>query len=185
MATKEQRQARLQEIRENYDISDDDWEALEGAFAGESMRGAIKDLQKQLGEFKDDAEKWRRTEKEQGVKKRFEDAGVDWEKLSRLERRSLVAEADALGDDEALKDFIDSEELPLREATPEAEETPEAGKVMQFGREGRGRREGGGAGALTPEAFKDWPMEKRAKFRTEHPEEHSELLKGNPVNVAT
>lgn len=182
MATKQERDAKVQEIFDDYDITEEHREALRDALAGEGLRATNKQLSEQLNEYKDKAAKWDGLQKEKDAETKLRDKNVDWDSLRPLERSQLATALDGLDTDEKLEAFIADNDLPVLEAGEGGEEAPEAGNVRQFSREGRGSTPR--TNKIDAEVMSKWSAEKIARFKEKHAEEHEQVMKGEEVHLA-
>lgn len=184
MATKKERDEKLAALKDDYDISDDDWSALQDAFAGAGLRETNRQLSEQLNEFKDKAGKWDAHTKQQAAEERFKAANVDWDALRPLERSQVSAALDDIGDDQAeLEKFIADNALPVLEGGQGSgeEEGSEASNVREFSRQSRGSA--ARVASVSPKDTEQWSAERWAEFEQKHPEEAEQVLQGKTVNV--
>lgn len=181
MPTAEERRQQAQAIAEEYGITDEDLGRLEEAFAGKSLRDELQTTKAQLKEAQSRVAELEPLEREPKVAEAFQKAGVDLDKLTRLERKQVLAFAE-YEDEEKLRSFIEDNELPTSTSTEETE-SPAAAEVDDFGRQ-HGRRPGNQAGSrITPDDFAGWSMEKKVAFLDKHPEEAEQLKRGEQVVV--
>lgn len=186
MATKAEREKRIEELADEYGISDEHLEEFKTAYAGEGLRAENKKLSDQLKEFKDKAEKWDDHQAQGGIEKALRDKNVDWDSLSDLERRTVVREVKEIAGDEAkLESYIQDNNLPVSESQEGAgsEEGSEASNVSQFRREAKTKASTSTTKIDASEMAK-WSAEKIARFEEKYPEEHEAVLQGKEVNVA-
>lgn len=112
--------------------------------------------------------------------KAFEEYGIDFDKLSKLERKALDSYDGELTA-EAIGAFVEENELVLvdgREA-PEEEEQSDARRIAQAAR--TAPRSSGRAGVIEPGDTEDWSTEQLMRFREKHPEEFEALKRGETV----
>lgn len=141
--------------------------------------GDAERLEKELADAKAENERLKRGPK---VHEAFRKAGIDFESLSKLERKAIESYEGDL-DDEDIESFIEENELSVKdEASDEDEpkdEEPAAAKVAKAARRSGERK--GDPTKITPEEANEWSAEKRLAFYDEHPDEYEQLLRGETV----
>jgi hypothetical protein len=181
MASKAERDRRLQEFKDEYDISDEHWSEIQEAFAGTNLRNSLQEIQKERDEALGKAKKWDEYQASNGVQSRLKNLDVDWDGLSPLERRSVVGDLKDIEDEEQLRAYIEENQLPLSQQGSGTEETPAAENVVSFNKK---PPQGGRtpAGSLDASTVASWPADKIARFANEYPGEYEQVMKGETVS---
>ena len=171
----------IEELRE--DGREDDAEELE-KLRGSSLRkkaGDAERIAKENESLKAENERLKRGPK---VREAFEKAEVDFDLLSKLERKAIESYDGEL-DEEAIEAFIEENELSVKgESDPEGDEgeakdeEPAAAKVAKAARRSGERKD---PTKITPEDTKAWSNEQRLTFLDEHPDEYERLSMGETV----
>lgn len=169
----------IEELREQG--REDDVEELE-KLRGSTLRQKAQRAEQLEKELADERAKREALEKGPKVEKAFKDAGVDFDSLSKLERKAIEGYDGEL-DEEAIEAFIEENELSVTEASDEAkaDEEPAAAKVAKAARRSGESRGGSKTPQITPADAADWSMEKRLAFMDEHPNEYEALLRGETL----
>jgi hypothetical protein len=175
--------AKLDDLIEEYreqgrDEDAEELEKLRGSTLRTKAQNADK-FEKENADLKAENERLKRGPKARAA---FEKAGINFENLSKLERKAIEAYDGDL-DDEDIESFIEENELSVDDEAPDGDEAkdeePAAAKVAKAARRSGERK--GDPTKITPEMANDWSMEQRLTFMDEHPEEYEQLLQGETV----
>jgi hypothetical protein len=168
----------IDEMREQgRDDEADELEKLSGSSLREKARAAER-LEKENADLKAKLDKVEAAPK---IKKAFEDFGVDFEALTKAEKKMLEGYDGEL-DDEAVAAFVEEFEFPLSEANDaeEGDETPPAERIANQAKSGGGRTKTPG---VSPADVSGWSIERSMAFMDSHPEEWEALKRGETVIV--
>lgn len=167
----------IEELRE--DGRESDAEELE-KLRGSSLRKKVKDTERLEKELAEANARIEGLEKAPKLRKAFEEAGVDFGSLSKLERKAIEGYDGEL-DGDAIADFIEENEIEASAAEGgEGEEAPAAAQVAQAARKASEGR-GGKAPKLTPDEVSQWDAGRWMAFKDSHPEEAEALMRGEEV----
>lgn len=171
------KEERLNELFEEYGVTEEDQTAFKDALAGKTLRTALEEANKELKELRPIKEKFERLQREPEVFAAAEKAGVDLEALKPLEKKALLAFED-FGDEDKFAAFIEEADLPTTGGGQVEEPEPPSAQVMNHGRQ-NGRTPS--STALTPETYASWPPSKRHAFNQSNPDAVAALKKGESV----
>jgi hypothetical protein len=127
-------------------------------------------------------------EKAPKIEKAFKDYGIDFDQLSKLERKAIESYDGELSE-EAIASFVEENELSLTESEgkpeDEEDEEPAAAKVAKAARRSAQGTGGHKAPVITPEETEEWSTEKLMRFSKAHPEQWELLKQGETVTGIT
>lgn len=171
----------IEELREQG--REEDAEELE-KLSGSTLRKKAGNADRLEKELADTKAKLDALEKGPKVRKAFEKAGVDFESLSRLERKALEGYDGDL-DEEAVEAFIEENELSVTDESAEGDEEkdaePAAAKVAKAARRSDSSKGGSAIPKIAPGDVKEWAMDKRVAFADANPEAWEALKSGQTV----
>lgn len=151
--------------------------------SGSTLRKKAQDADKFEKQLADAIAKVERLERAPKAEKAFKDAGVDFDQLSKLERKAIESYAGEL-DEEAIGSFIEENELSVEEGSDEGsddDEEPAAAKVAKAARRSDDGKRGSKTPKVSPEDISKMPMDERFAFREANPETWDRLMRGETV----
>lgn len=148
-------------------------------FEGSKLRESaekVPELERKLAEAEAKVEKLEAAPQRQ---KAFEDYGIDFENLSKAERKILESYEGEL-DSDAIGELAEEYDLPTVQGAGEEEgqETPESERQTQ---QALNRNQKTGRMTIRPEDTEDWDHEKLMRFMEQHPDEYESLMRGDTV----
>ena len=166
----------LEDLKDQVD--EDLFEELQG-FSGSKLREnaeKVPELERKLAEAE---AKVTKLEAGPAKRKAFEEYGIDFENLSKAERR-ILDEYEGELDSEEIGKLAEEFDLPTVQGADreEGEEAPEAERQAQ---QALGRNQRTGRLSIKPEDTEDWPHDKLMNFMEKHPDEYEALMRGETV----
>ena len=148
-------------------------------FEGSKLRESaekVPELERKLAEAE---AKVTKLEAAPARQKAFEDYGIDFENLSKAERKILESYDGEL-DSDAIGELAEEFDLPTVQGAGqgEGEGAPESERQTQQALE-RGKRPG--RLTISPADTEEWPHDKLMRFMEEHPDEYESLMRGDTV----
>ena len=157
---------------------------LEKGYSGSSLRRQLEEAKEQLAEVPDLRKRVEAFERGDKVKDALASVDIDYESLSKAERRAVeTAEVD-FEDEEQVRQLVTELELVASEDTQGGEEepAPPASEVVK-----QARRAPSGDGAkttITPEDYAGWDKQERLAYRANNPEKFAALKRGETVTAS-
>ena len=169
----------LEQVREEGLTDELETQLREGMGTSKWQRETVDRLKARVAELEPRAKRADELERAPKARAAFEKAGLNYDELSKIERRSVESFTD-FEDEEKVAAFIADNELPTREADADEEEQPSSGQIADHAR-AAGRQQGSTKATIGPKEAAEWPAEKWAKFEADHAELAEKVLSGEEV----